>query len=135
MSDTIRSIAVVDDDESICTALARLLRASSYQVKTYASGEALLGDPAHRDLNFLVLDVQLQGMSGFELRDRLAAEGMLPPIAFITAHDEPASRERAWKGRCVAYLRKPFPGERLLDAIRTTFASTARPSDDKKDRT
>ena len=123
MSDTPRSIAVVDDDESMCTALARLLRASSYDVKTYSSGEALLGDPAHRNAHFLVLDVQLQGMSGFELRDRLAEEGIQTPIAFITAHDEPPTRERAWTGRCVAYLRKPFPGERLLDAIRRTFAA------------
>lgn len=120
------NIAVVDDDESMCTALSRLLRASSYSVKTYASAEIFLADPAHAKADFLVLDVQLGGLSGFELRERLAVEGPLPPIAFVTAHDEPETRERAWQRGCVAYLRKPFPGVSLLHAIRTASAAKAK---------
>jgi FixJ family two-component response regulator len=115
-------IAVVDDDESMGKALSRLLESSSYRVRVYASAEALLADPDHGQANFLVLDIQLGGMSGLELRDRLAQTGRVPFIAFVTAHDEPATRERAWKGGCVAFLRKPFPGQRLLDAIHSAFA-------------
>lgn len=102
-------------------ALSRLLRASSYHVRTYASAELLLADPAHANADFLVVDVQLGGMSGFDLRERLAKEGRLPPTAFITAHDEPDTREKAWRGGCVAYLRKPFPGKSLLEAIRAAL--------------
>lgn len=127
MSNTPLRVAVVDDDESMCKALSRLLGACSYRVRTYASAEDLLADLDHAKADFLVLDIHLGGMSGFELRDRLALDGPLPPIAFITAHDEPATSERAWKAGCVAFLRKPFPGQRLLDAIRTARAERAGP--------
>ncbi len=129
MSDRPKSIAVVDDDESLCRALSRLLRASSYVVKTHASAEDFLADPAQAKVDFIVLDVQLGGLSGIELRDRLAQLGPVPPIAFITAYDGPEMRSLAWKQSCVAYLRKPFPGERLLEVIRTTLAHDRRGCD------
>jgi len=111
------SIAVVDDDESVCKALSRLLRASGYAVLSYSSAEAFLDDPQHDRVDFLVADIGLGGMSGFELKERLHAEAHEPPVAFITAHDEAAVRKRARSSGCVAYLRKPFPGIDLLNAI------------------
>ena len=108
---------MVDDDASMCGALARLLTASRFSVRTYASAEAFLGDPGRREVDFLVLDVQLSGASGLELQRRLADAPPVPPIAFITAHDDPDSREQAQRARCVAFLRKPFPGRHLLEAI------------------
>lgn len=122
MHDRPWSIAVVDDDESLAQALVRLLRAASYRATSYSSAEKFLADPGHSQMDFLVLDIQLGGMSGFELRKRLAAEAAVPPIAFVTAHDEPETREQAWRGVCVGYFRKPFPGQRLIEVIRTTLA-------------
>lgn len=119
------NIAVVDDDASMCAALARLLRAASFAVQTYSSAEAFLGDPGRREVDFLVLDVQLGGMSGLELQRCMAAMPPLPPIAFITAHDEPDTREQAERAGCVAFLRKPFPGRNLLEAIHQSLASPA----------
>lgn len=111
------TIAVVDDDPSMCSALARLLTAWSFSVRTFPSAEAFLGDPRRREVDFLVLDVQLGVTSGLELQRRLADAPPVPPIAFITAHDDPESREQAQRARCVAYLRKPFPGRQLAEAI------------------
>lgn len=119
------TIAVVDDDPSLCRALARLLRVAHYHVRTYASGEAYLADPLHGEVDFLVLDIQLSGMSGFELQRQLAHARKAPPIAYITAHDEPSTRDQARQAGGVAYLRKPFAGQELFGAISRTLGGAA----------
>ena len=125
MRDRPWTIAVVDDDPSMCGALARLLTAKSFSVRTFPSAEAYLGAPGRRDVDFLVLDLQLGSTSGLELQKRLAAVPPVPPIAFMTAHDDPDSREQAQRADCVAYLRKPFPGRHLPDAIRRSLGIPA----------
>ena len=112
-----RTIAVIDDDESMCQALGRLLRVAGYDVRTYYSAEAFLEEPDRDRSCFLVADIQLRGISGFELQRRLGQGGLGLPVAFITAHDEAAIRTHACDSGCVAYLRKPFQGSVLIDAV------------------
>src|SRR3954451_19919896 len=88
-------VAVVDDDKSVCRSFGRLLRAAGLQPITYPSAEAFLADAKHPQFDCLVLDVQLDGMSGIELAQRLKAEGGSAPFIFITAHDDPAARNEA----------------------------------------
>jgi FixJ family two-component response regulator len=111
-------VAVVDDDESLCRSVGRLLRAAGIQPITYASAEAFLADTKHPQFDFLVLDIQLGGMSGIELAQRFVAEGGHTPIIFITAHDDPETRAEAEAVGCVAYFRKTDPGAQVLEAIR-----------------
>jgi len=111
-------VAVVDDDESFARAIRRLLRAAGIDAVLYPSAEAFLAPTPLPRPDCLVLDIQMGGMSGLDLQLRLAEAGSPVPIIFITAHDEPEIREQAQKGGCVAYLRKPFSGESLLEAIR-----------------
>jgi len=118
-------VAVVDDDASLCKALRRLLRGWGMQAVTYPSAEAFLGDVHPPRLDCLVLDIQLSGMSGFELQQELQACGSRLPVIFITAHDETETRERALKSGCVAYLRKAEPGEVLREAILRAARSEA----------
>jgi FixJ family two-component response regulator len=115
-------VAVVDDDESLCRSLGRLLRAAGIQPVTYASAEAFLADTKHPKFDCLVLDIQLGGMTGIELGQRLVAEGGHAPFIFITAHDDPAERAKAEAAGCVAYFRKTDSGADVLDAIRRTAA-------------
>jgi FixJ family two-component response regulator len=117
MPDQPSFIAVIDDDESMCRALSRLLRTAGYVARDYFSAEAFLADPACSGACFVVADIQLRGMSGFDLQRRLHQERPDLPVAFITAHDEEETRAQAGDSGCVAYLRKPFPGILLLDAI------------------
>jgi FixJ family two-component response regulator len=116
------SVGVVDDDESIRRSLARLLRAAGMQAITYASAEAFCADLKQPRFDCLVLDVQLPGMSGVDLRNRLAAEGVATPVLFVTAHDDPAVREAAMAGRCLGYFRKTDAGSAILAAIRCAVA-------------
>jgi len=110
-------ILVVEDDEGMRLAVERLLLAGGYAVSTFGSAEALLGSDARRTAACLVLDVRLPGLSGVELSLRLAAEGLSVPVIFMTAHDDPRTRERAEASGPVAYLQKPFQGRLLLDAV------------------
>jgi FixJ family two-component response regulator len=111
-------VAVVDDDESVCRSLGRLLRAEGMQPVTYPSAEAFLADTKQPQFDCLVFDIQLGGMSGIELHRQLNSSGSTTPVIYLTAHDEPATRAEAQAAGCAAYFRKTAPGEALLQAIR-----------------
>ena len=111
-------IAVVDDDESVCRSLSRLLRAAHLQPITYASAEAFLADTKHPKFDCLVFDIQLGGMSGLELRDRLLGVKNDTAVIFITALDEPEVRAQAEASACAGYFRKTDSGADVLAAIR-----------------
>jgi FixJ family two-component response regulator len=112
-------VAVVDDDESSCRSFSRLLRAAGFQPVTYASAEAFLEDAKRPRFDCLVLDIQLEGMSGLELGQRLVAVRDATPFIFLTAHDEPEMRSEALASRCAGYFRKNDPGALVMQAIRT----------------
>ena len=110
-------IGVVEDDPSFRRALRRLLSAAGFSVAVFASAEEFLASESASAgaTACLVLDVHLGGMSGFDLQQRLATAGVPIPAVFITAHDDPVTRERARSG--VAYLQKPFREAALIGAI------------------
>jgi FixJ family two-component response regulator len=120
MSDTANNairIGLIDDDASVRSAVARLLRSYSYSCKGYDSAESALADPCLPDMNCLVVDVQLSGMSGFALRDRLRQSGFAVPCLFITAHAETDSAEWARSLGPNPCVIKPFDESQLLTAI------------------
>jgi FixJ family two-component response regulator len=111
------NVAVVDDDESFARALERLFRASGFEVHTYPSAEAFLAPTPGPQPDCLVLDIQLGGMSGLELQQRLRKLGAPAPIIFVTAHDAPGVREEAERAGCSAYFLKPVPAKSIIKAI------------------
>jgi FixJ family two-component response regulator len=110
-------IAVVDDDESICRSLSRLLRAAHFQPVSYLSAEAFLADTKRPKFDCLIFDIQLKGMSGLELSKRLAAVNDSTPVIFITAHDDIEVKAQAEAAGCVGYFRKTDSGADVLAAI------------------
>jgi FixJ family two-component response regulator len=122
-----RFIAIIDKDRSVRRALGRLLQAHGFHPQAYASAEAYLlrgrtDEPACIVLD-IELDVELDGMSGMELLDRLKADGSSIPLVVITAVGSEYTRRRAFEAGCVAYLQKPSSADLLLAAI--TKAVTA----------
>jgi FixJ family two-component response regulator len=116
-------VAVVDDDESLRRSLSRLLRAAGFQSVTYPSAEDFLADDKKPQFDCLVLDIQLQGMSGLELSQRLAAVSSATPVIINTDHDEPDLRKLALQTGCTAYLRKSESGEKVLATIAEAVGS------------
>ena len=114
-------ISIIDDDLSVRRALRRLVQSAGYTVETFASAPEFVDSIPSGRPACLVLDIHLEGISGFELQERLAADEVNIPIVFITAHDDAATRERARQSGVAAYLRKPFDKRALLDAIDTAL--------------
>ena len=100
-------IRVVDDDESLRTALLRLLDAAGYEAQGYAStGDFLLHSPRERP-GCLLLDLRLPGPSGLDLQAALPDNGFTLPVVFMTGHPEVAASVRAMKAGAVDFLEKP----------------------------
>src|SRR5882757_5849774 len=110
-------VAVVDDDPSMLRAAGALLTARGFAIEVFASAEEFLGREAGIQVDCLLLDINLGGISGIELRRQLTASGSRLPVIFMTALDDEAVRGQALKAGCVACLRKPFPARQLFDAI------------------
>lgn len=108
-----KTIAVIDDDESVRTALNSLLRSSGYQVRTYRSAREFLDSEAPAQTGCLVCDIQMPGMSGIELHRHLLRNKVRIPTLFITAYPELAANTSG----LVDCLPKPCDARRLLDCI------------------
>jgi FixJ family two-component response regulator len=133
MSNAKPLIAIVDDDESVCRALKRLVRSLGMNAETFASGQQFLDlieamPSFHPDC--LVVDVQMPGLNGLEVQERLATNGNPLPVIFITAHDEAVPRERALAAGAVAFVRKPFQDELLIKTLRVAL----EPGADRKQK-
>ena len=114
-------VCIVDDDESVRKALSRLVESMGMKAEAFASPADFLNRAVEEQIACLLLDIQLPGMDGFELRDRTVEAGVDSPVIFITAHPDDRTRTRAKKAEAVAYLEKPFTDEALLDAIETAL--------------
>jgi FixJ family two-component response regulator len=119
-------VVVIEDDPSFRRALSRSLTLRGFRSSGYASAEEFLEQGSLDATDCIVLDIHLGGMSGFELQAELAARPSSPPIIFITAFDDPATRDRAHEAGAAAYLQKPFDEQSLLEAI-TRAAGARRP--------
>jgi FixJ family two-component response regulator len=115
-------VAVIDDDPDMLRAVSRLLRVNGFRAVTFDSAEAFLESLNGCRPACLVLDIHLGGMLGLDLQRRLVDTGASPPIIFITGVDDDATRREAIAAGCVAYLRKPFPADLLIGAIRKAIS-------------
>jgi FixJ family two-component response regulator len=111
------TVAIIDDDPGIRKATARLLSFLGYGTCTFNSANSFLSVAATSKAKCLIVDVQLGDISGVTLARELADAGFTFPIIFMTAVDDGAIRSQAERLGCVAYLRKPFGGDLLIEAI------------------
>jgi FixJ family two-component response regulator len=108
-------ISIVDDDESVREAMARLMKAHGYLVRTFDSGARFLSSEERGDC--LIADVQMPDMTGLELHERLVAAGEPIPTILITAHPDEAVRLRALGAGVIGYLTKPVDEDDLLGCV------------------
>src|SRR4249920_332008 len=118
-------IAVVDDEESVRLALGRLLRASSYEVAVFGSGHEFLRSLKTRRPNCVVLDYQMPDMTGRDVQRALFLAKERLPVIIVTAHDQPALREKCLADGAAAYFAKPLGREQLIAAIETALGHTS----------
>ena len=114
-------IAIVDDDRGLRVALESLVRARGYNASSFASAEEFLKSEKLHDTSCIITDVQMPGLSGLDLQDRLIAQDHRIPIIFITAYPDENVRARAMNAGAVGFLAKPFDASHLIEAIETVF--------------
>jgi FixJ family two-component response regulator len=112
-----RPIAIVDDDESVQSALRDLIESEGLSVLCFSSGEQFLGSGAQHKAACLIADIRMPGMSGLALQAKLKAERCRIPIIFITAHGDANMRILAMRDGAVEFLTKPFDDAVLLEIV------------------
>ena len=110
-------ISVVDDEESVRLALQRLLRALSYDVSIYKSGEEFLVSLANSRPDCVLLDYQMPGLTGADVLYALSKAKDSLPVIIVTAHEDPQVREQVLAAGAVAYFTKPLHREELIAAV------------------
>jgi FixJ family two-component response regulator len=116
-------IAVIDDDPEILEALDIMLSSLGYRPELFASAEEFLNVAATSNAACLVVDIQLGDISGVEVGRQLSAKGFTFPIIFITGSRDERHQQQAIALGCVAFLLKPFPSDRLIEAITSAIGS------------
>ena len=110
-------VLVVDDDAGMLRSVARLLRQSGYETLLFPSAEAFSNHNDFDGVTCVILDIDVGGVSGIEVRHRLKAANISVPVIYITGNDSPAVRAAAYQSGCLAYLTKPFSANSLMEPL------------------
>ena len=114
-------VVIVDDDESVRSALQGLMKAVGLPARSFASAEEFLESGQQHQTACLIADIRMAGMSGLELQAKLNADHCRIPIIFITAHGDAKMRMQALRAGAVEFLAKPFDDEALLESVRAAL--------------
>jgi FixJ family two-component response regulator len=117
LSKAIPIISIVDDDDAVREAMKLLMRSLGYHASTFGSAEDILKSEQVPDTSCLITDLQMPGLSGLDLQDRLIARGDRIPIIFLTGYPDENVRARAMKAGAVAFLSKPVNADHLVDHL------------------
>ena len=117
------TIAIVEDDTGVRTALEQLLRSAGFKALTFGSAEEFLEGDRSDGVDCLIADVNLPGISGVALVQTLVEEGAGLPVVIMTGRDDPTTGELIRQAGKVPCLRKPFSDDDLFDAIRSVLAA------------
>jgi len=115
------NIAVIEDDVLVRQALEDCMESAGYAVEGFGSAEEFLAAASSLNAACLIVDIQLPGITGLELQDKLAAVEKCVPIVFVTAQGTNANRDKAMKHGAAGFLSKPFRREELLKIIRAAM--------------
>ena len=118
-----RNIAIIDDDLLALQALEDCMEPAGYLVEAFGSAEEFLEAGSTREAACLIVDVQLPGISGLELQDKLAGADSRVPIVFVSANATATNRETAIRQGAAGFLTKPFRREDLLCVVGAAIGS------------
>jgi FixJ family two-component response regulator len=114
-------ISIVDDDEAVRLALRSLVRSLGYVSNVFASAEEFLESSQLNETACLISDIQMPGMNGIELQNRLRRLDHSTPVIFVTAFPDERNRARALEAGAIGFLEKPFEGRAMIMLIETAL--------------
>lgn len=110
-------ISVIDDDDSMRSAVVALVRSAGYGARGFASAEDFLGCGAVEGFACIITDIQMPGMSGIELKEHLTASQRAVPVIMITGRHDPDLEGKAIASGATCFLRKPFDADALVRCL------------------
>jgi two-component system response regulator FixJ len=128
------TVFVVDDDPAVLDSLRMLIESVGLRVQTAPSAQAFLSSYDPDRPGCLVLDVRMPEMSGLELQQRLASQGVRLPILIVTGHGNVPTAVKAFKAGAMDFFEKPYDDQALLDSIQEAIAVDARRRATARDR-
>lgn len=120
------TVFVVDDDQAVRESLSRLMESVGHKVATYAGAQEFLDSYDPSRPGCVVLDIRMPGMSGLDLQEKLARDGVRIPVIIISGHGDVEKAVRAMKAGAVDFLRKPYKAKVLLERIRQALELDAK---------
>ena len=118
-------VAIVDDDAAVRDSLTLLLRLHGCLVRAFALGVEFLDWAGTQEVDCVLLDLRMHGLSGLDVQAALARRGLDYPIVVVTAHGDVATTRAALKAGAFDFIEKPFDDEVLLKAIRAASTASA----------
>jgi FixJ family two-component response regulator len=125
---SVAKVHLVDDDESHLRAVARMLSAQGFAVRTYSSGAALLAGVEGGTRGCVVADLEMPGLDGLELQAALVREQILMPVVFLSGRGDIPHTVRAMQEGAVDFIEKHASGDRLVAAVRRALERDAAES-------
>jgi FixJ family two-component response regulator len=119
-------ISIVDDDESVRQSAMDLFNAMGFKAVAFSCADDFLSSNHLHGTCCLIADVQMPGMTGIDLFNRLIDSGNSIPTILITAYPDDADRTRALKAGVIGYLVKPYKLDDLLSCVRSALDSPER---------
>lgn len=111
------TIAIVEDDDGVRLAYADLMSSYGYEVMAFGSAEEFIASDCHNEVECLILDQRLPGLSGLELQALLKRKNCTIPIVFVTSHDDDVTRTKALENGAVHFLNKPIDADELVRCV------------------
>ena len=115
-------ISIIDDDDAARSAMAGLMRAKGFSVRAYDSAEDFLRAGDREASQCIITDIQMPGLSGIGLKQRLDAESCKTPVIMITARVEQRLDGIALASGAFCLLRKPFKAVILIECVERAIA-------------
>jgi len=125
VTEPVSIVRIVDDDVSFLRAVARMLRASGFVVKTFASAVEFLARPELDVPGCVLVDLQMPGLSGLDLQEALAKAGHMLPVIFLSGQGDIPTTVRAMRRGAEDFLTKLAPREELIDAVKRALTRDA----------
>src|SRR5882762_5623581 len=116
-------VLVVDDDPGMLKGVQRLLRRHAYEPILFSSAQAFKNHTDFEKAACVILDINLNDGSGIELRHGLKAAGISVPVIYMTGNEDPAVHRAAVQSGCVAFLKKPFAAQSLIEPLKKVSAA------------
>ena len=120
-------ISIVDDDQSVREGTMDLLNSIGFAAEAFEHANDFLNSNRLNSTSCLIADVQMPGMTGLDLHNRLVGSGNVIPTILITAFPNDRDRMRALQNGVRWYLTKPFSENELLACIREALKTDGRP--------